>query len=318
MEALTILAVLFAAVSLFAAVWFRKREKDTLMHLSRMLDDAAEGIFLEQTFDESLCSAVEAKYSRYLSASAVSARNLGEEKDKIKTLIGDISHQTKTPLANILLYTGLLEEEALPESGRAYVEALGLQAQKLQFLIDALVKTSRLETGVLALRPKEHEVLPMLSRAVAAQEQKAAAKQIRVTLFSDESTMRQRALFDEKWTEEAVLNLLDNAIKYTQQGGEVSVRVTPYELFCRIDVEDNGIGISEEEQAKVFGRFYRGMEVSGEEGVGIGLYLVRQIISGEGGYLKVTSRRGEGSVFSVFLAAVDGRRYGADAEEERV
>ena len=126
MEDLTILAVLCAAASLFAAAWFRKREKDTLMHLSKMLDDAAEGTFLEQTFDESLCSAVEAKYSRYLSASAVSARNLGEEKDKIKTLIGDISHQTKTPLANILLYTGLLEEEELPESGRAYVEALGL------------------------------------------------------------------------------------------------------------------------------------------------------------------------------------------------
>ena len=107
MEALAILAVLSAAVSLFAAVWFRKREKHTLTHLSRMLDDAADGIFLEQRFDESLCSAVEAKYSRYLSASAVSARNLSEEKEKIKTLIGDISHQTKTPLSNILLYTGL-------------------------------------------------------------------------------------------------------------------------------------------------------------------------------------------------------------------
>ena len=318
MEALAILAVLSAAVSLFAAVWFRKREKHTLTHLSRMLDDAADGIFLEQRFDESLCSAVEAKYSRYLSASAVSARNLSEEKEKIKTLIGDISHQTKTPLSNILLYTGLLEEEALPESGRAYVEALKIQAQKLQFLIDALVKTSRLETGMLALRPKANDVFPMLSRAVAAQEQKAAAKQISVTLFSDESTKKQRALFDEKWTEEAVLNLLDNAIKYTPEGGEVSVRVIPYEMFCRIDVKDSGIGISEEEQAKVFGRFYRGMEVCGEEGVGIGLYLVRQIISGEGGYLKVTSRPGEGSVFSVFLAAVDERRYGADAGEQRV
>ena len=79
------------------------------------------------------------------------------------------------------------------------------------------------------------------------------------------------------------------------------MRVTPYELFCRIDVEDNGIGISEEEQAKVFGRFYRGMEVSGEEGVGIGLYLVRQIISRRGRLSEgdFKTRRGFG-LFGIF------------------
>ena len=121
---------------------------------------------------------------------AESRRGEGQDQDADRGYFAS----TKTPLANILLYTGLLEEEALPERGRAYVAALGLQAQKLQFLIDALVKTSRLETGVLALRPKEHEVLHMLSRAVAAR-QKAAAKRIRVTLLFDRAPMRQEGDF---------------------------------------------------------------------------------------------------------------------------
>ena len=79
------------------------------------------------------------------------------------------------------------------------------------------------------------------------------------------------------------------------------VAVRAYELFCRVDVTDTGVGLSEEEQAKVFQRFYRGRDAREEEGVGIGLYLVRQIVTGQGGYVKVTSRPGEGSTFSLFL-----------------
>ena len=131
------------------AAWERSRSQRTLRRMDRMLEEAIQGSFHEQDFDESLLSSVETKLAHYLSASAVSARNLQEEKNKIKTLIADISHQTKTPIANILLYTQLLEEQA---SG-PYTDALAAQARKLQSLIDALVKTSRLETGVLTLHP---------------------------------------------------------------------------------------------------------------------------------------------------------------------
>ena len=109
------------------------------------------------------------------------------------------------------------------------------------------------------------------------------------------------AVFDSKWTAEAVGNLLDNAIKYTPSGGAVSVHVSEYDMFCRIDVSDNGLGIPEEEQAKVFQRFYRSPSVADAEGVGIGLYLTRQIITGQGGYIKLTSKPDEGSTFSIFL-----------------
>ena len=110
------------------------------------------------------------------------------------------------------------------------------------------------------------------------------------------------ACYDHKWTLEALGNLIDNAIKYTQTGG-VTVRVKPYELFVSIEVEDTGIGIAEEEYAKVFGRFYRSMSVADEQGVGIGLYLAREILKQEFGYIQLTSAVGKGTVFSLFLPA---------------
>ena len=106
--------------------------------------------------------------------------------------------------------------------------------------------------------------------------------------------------FDPKWTAEALANIVDNAVKYTEQG-LITISAVSYEMFVRIDISDSGIGISENEQAQIFARFYRSKNVQEQEGVGIGLYLARQIISGESGYIKVASVLGEGSTFSVFL-----------------
>ena len=292
--ALAVLALLAAAG---IALWTHLRSRRMLDTLDRMLDDAIRGDFQESLYDESRLSALETRMSHYLSASTVSAKNLAEEKDKIKTLIGDISHQTKTPIANLLLYAQLLGEQDLPPESRAYVSALEGQAEKLRFLIDALVKTSRLETGILAMAPAANPLQSLLDGAVAQAAPKAEAKGILLTVEPAALTAR----FDPKWTTEALYNLVDNAVKYTPAGGSVTLRAREYELFCRIDVTDTGPGIPEAEQAKIFQRFYRSPAVSGEEGVGIGLYLARQIAAGQGGYLKVTSRPGEGSTFSLFL-----------------
>ena len=294
LPALAIL-VLLAAVGF--ALWTHLRTRRMLDTLDQMLDDATRGDFQESLYDESRLSALETRMAHYLASNAVSARNLAEEKDAIKTLIGDISHQTKTPIANLLLYAQLLEEQDLPPESRAYVSALEGQAEKLRFLIDALVKTSRLETGVLAMTPKRHGLQQLLEDAASQAAPKAEAKDIVLTAEPTDLT----AKFDPKWTTEALYNLVDNAVKYTPAGGRVTLRAVGYELFCRIDVTDTGPGIPEAEQAKIFQRFYRSPSASEEEGVGIGLYLARQIAAGQGGYLKVASRSGEGSTFSLFL-----------------
>ena len=296
--ALAVLALLAAAG---IALWTHLRSRRMLDTLDRMLDDAIRGNFQESLYDESRLSALETRMAHYLSSNTVSARNLAAEKDAIKTLIGDISHQTKTPIANLLLYAQLLAEQDLPPESRAYVSALEGQAEKLRFLIDALVKTSRLESGVLAMTPKRHGLQQLLEDAAAQAAPKAEAKGIALTVEPTDLSAR----FDPKWTTEALYNLVDNAVKYTPTDGSVTLRAVGYELFCRIDVTDTGPGIPEAEQAKIFQRFYRSPAVSGEEGVGIGLYLARQIAAGQGGYLKVTSRPGEGSTFSLFLPRVE-------------
>ncbi len=274
-----------------------RKLKKTLLTIRRMLDSAIDGSFKEDTFDESLLSSLESRLNHYLSSSVVSARNLTAEKEKIKALLADISHQTKTPLSNIMLYAQLLEEQNLPGESGECVAALRGQTEKLNFLITALVKLSRLETGVFTLNTTLNAIAPMLEAVADQFISKAEQKGIQFTLDSTNAF----AIYDYKWTEEALCNLVDNAIKYTPYGGRIQISVKEYDLFCRIDITDTGIGISEEDQAKIFTRFYRSRSVSEQEGVGIGLYLTRQIITGQGGYMKVASVLGDGATFSIFL-----------------
>ena len=285
--------VLAAALAIYANY---RRTKKTMDTIDQMLDAAVEGTYSETNFDESRLSALETKFAHYLSSSAISARNVTIEKDKIKTLIADISHQTKTPIANLLLYSELIAEEELPGDMHSNVEAIHQQTEKLRFLIDSLVKLSRLENRILTLSPRQESVQPMLD-GIAAQ-YGSKTKQKGLVLQISETT--SSACCDPKWTTEALGNLVDNAIKYTPSGS-VTISAAEYELFTRIDVTDTGIGIEESEQPKIFSRFYRSEAVRENEGVGIGLYLAREIISGEGGYIKLTSEPGKGSTFSVFL-----------------
>ena len=295
---MTILAIIMVIIIATCIVfWYRRRTRRIMENLNRMLDIAIQGDFTEEHFDESMLSSVENKLANYLAASTTSAKNVQVEKDKIKTLIADISHQTKTPIANILLYTQLLREQPLPEESQPCVDSLESQSRKLQSLIDALVKTSRLESGIISLRPSAGNLASVIQSAISQLAPKAEEKGISIAAESIDA----EAVFDPKWTEEAIFNLLDNAVKYTPSGGEVRISVISYELFSAVHISDTGPGIPEEEQPKVFQRFYRGLEHQNEEGVGIGLYLVRQIAEGQGGYVKVISEKGMGSTFSLYL-----------------
>ena len=174
--------------------------------------------------------------------------------------------------------------------------ALTSQTTKLRFLIDSLVKMSRLESGVFTLMPEYAPLAPMFDKLQTQFTMHASQKGLTLTFDATDTF----AVFDEKWTLEAIGNILDNAIKYTKQGG-ITVKAVGYELFSCIQISDTGIGITEEELPKIFSRFHRSPDVHDEEGIGIGLYLAREIISREGGYIKVDSSVGEGSVFHIYL-----------------
>lgn len=297
---LGVLGFMALAALLLLGLWLWLDARRTVRRLDRMLSTAIDGGFGEESFDESAPSALESRMARFLNGSARSLRGVQRQRESIQRLLSDISHQTKTPLANLRLYSSLLMEEELTPRQREQAQVIFQQSEKLSFLIETLVKLSRLETDVLAVTTKSQPLAPLLERA--ASQAKAAAEQKGIALqLHLQQQAEMKALYDLRWTAEALGNLLDNAVKYTPPGGCIQVSATQYELFCRIDVRDNGIGIAEEEQAQIFGRFYRGRQVREQEGLGIGLYLAREIAQKQGGYLKLSSRPGQGSTFSLYL-----------------
>lgn len=294
-----------ALLSILLLLWQRFRVRRILLRLSRMLEQAYDGTFQEQAYDEKQLSQIEAKMSRFLASSGFSRRQVLQQKQQVEQLVSDISHQTKTPVANILLYTQLLQEASgLSPEAAELAGQVRVQAEKLNFLLQDLIKTSRLENGVLQLTPQKNKVDGLLEAVARMYQTKAQAKNIRILQGAGQEGLT--AVFDPKWTAEALGNLVDNAVKYTPEGGQIQISAAGYEMFCRIDIADTGAGISEEETAKIFERFYRSAQTAGHEGVGLGLYLAREIISGQGGYIKVTSVLGQGSIFSVFLPRGNG------------
>lgn len=277
-------------------VFFYAKISAILDNIDEMIDRAIEGTLTENDFSEKKASKIEAKLYRFLRAGKIDRQQAVKERDSIKSLISDISHQTKTPVANILLYTQLLDERGvLGEEEKKLLSSISSQTEKLDFLIQALVKLSRLENGIIAVMPKRDSVEELVG------EIDFGAAITKGISFSVEHAPELTALFDRKWTAEALGNLVDNAVKYTPPGGRIRVSAKAYEMFVCIEVADDGMGIKEEETAKIFQRFYRSQQAADEKGVGIGLYLTREIIREQGGYVKVASSPGAGSVFSVFL-----------------
>ena len=294
---LTALIIVFIAV--LSAIYIRVSK--LLKNLDAMIDSAINGNFSESEYSEKRLSKLESKMYRYLTAGKTAMQQISNEKDSIKTLVSDISHQTKTPLSNILLYSQLLtESEKLNERDKKLAVQIVQQTNKLNFLIASLLKTSRLENGIIKLTPKKESIGALLE-ALDFNSQ-ASKKNINLSIYNVENLT---AYFDFKWTLEALSNIVDNALKYTPEGGKVSIHINEYEMFVRIDIKDTGMGMSEEETAKIFSRFYRSSRVSRENGVGIGLYLTREILVRENGYIKIASEINKGSTFSVFLPKID-------------
>ncbi|MBO4591676.1 MAG: HAMP domain-containing histidine kinase [Eubacterium sp.] len=280
-------------------------ENKTITRLEQMLDAAIEGTFEESDYNETRLSRLEARWKEFLGSSVLSNANLEKERHRLEQFISDISHQTKTPMTVIKMYTELLREEASLgdaasiEKIQNYANEISRQNERLEFLIDSLTKLSRLENGTLEIVAKEDEVNSLIKATVSAVKPKADSKNIKIN-YSEENGFS--AKFDMKWTIEALSNVLDNAIKYSPEGGNIDIIVDQFEMYAGIHVIDQGPGIKEEDLAKIFGRFYRSSTVQQEEGVGIGLYLTREILSKEDGYIKaVPNNKREGGELILYL-----------------
>ena len=293
-------AAIFAVVGLWA--WYQRRQVSLFADdLCETLDALLSGRQPEnyQPYEDSLTAKVQGKLMQYFDIMSEGKRQSQQDKQVIQSLVSDISHQVKTPIANIKMFTNILQQHQLPPEKQAeFLRTMEGQIDKLDFLMQSLIKMSRLETGTFVLHPQEGRLADTIALAMSAVWAKAEAKEISLSADCDSSICVQH---DPKWTAEALGNILDNAIKYTPPGGSVTVSVRPWQFYTRVDIADTGIGIAEEHYNDIFQRFYRDPQVASQEGVGLGLYLANGIITRQKGYISVKSKVDEGTTFSVYL-----------------
>lgn len=266
-----------------------------------LMDDMLSGDAVAQQSieEESLFYKINYRLGRLYEVMQENKNSIAKEQADLQELISDISHQVKTPIANLkMINSTLLEQEVPAQKRKEFLSAQSSQLDKLDFLMQVMIKTSRLETGVISLEKKEQPIYDTLAAALGGILLNAEKKQIDVQVDCSEGLSVSH---DRKWTSEALFNILDNAVKYTPAGGQIRVRVECWEMYVKIDIADTGIGISEQHQGTIFKRFYREEAVHDVDGIGIGLYLAREIVTLQGGYIRVGSEIGKGSVFSVFL-----------------
>ena len=279
----------------------KRRETDFANAVCDTIDALSEGREPEnyRPFEDTQLSRVQGRLIQYHDRTREGQRQSETDKQTIQELVSDISHQVKTPIANLRMFTDLLCQQELTAKKRAeFLETLTKQVNKLDFLMQSLIKMSRLETGTFALHMEDARLGDTIAQAVTSVLAAANRRRIQIDVECDgKETVRH----DPKWTAEALGNLLDNAVKYTPEGGSVRIRVCPWQFYTRIDIEDTGIGISPAHHNDVFKRFYREQTSAAQEGVGLGLYLARGIITRQKGYISLQSEEGKGSVFSVFL-----------------
>ncbi|MGF0033585.1 sensor histidine kinase [Bariatricus sp. SGI.154] len=298
-----------------------QRDIDTFSdHLEKCLDAMIAGrdITEYEQLEDSLWGKIYEKLWKVNQIWKRQSQNNIEEKRQMKELISDISHQTKTPIANMKVYLDILEHESAGaligtdiqkdyeeninenagEGWNDFLQKMKGQTEKLDFLIQSMVKMSRLETGVIEIRQRSCSIFGTLGHAVAGIVPKAEQKGIGLYVDCKEDIT---VYHDQKWTEEAISNILDNAVKYTPGGGTICISAVVQEFFTKISIKDSGKGIARERQAEIFQRFYREPEVHDQEGIGVGLYLARKIITMQNGYIEVNSEVGKGAEFSIYL-----------------
>ena len=302
MEMMALVVLLLALAVAVLGLWLRlRRQRADVEAYAEHIDRALGDLLAERSLDariaatDDLWGQTNERLLRLSQAQMRRIEALQREQRSLQGLVADISHQTKTPLANIQLYLERLEQGAEDAS---LVAKLGAQVEKLDFLLANMVKISRLETGAVRIQKQQALLADTLADALSVIVPKADAKQIRLSVDYDETMTLNH---DRRWTAEALANLLDNAVKYTSAGGSVGVRVVLQPVFVQIAVHDSGKGIARERQGTIFTRFYREPEVHDTEGAGLGLYLARMIVERQGGFIDVVSAPGAGSTFTINL-----------------
>ena len=254
--------------------------RSEMSELSDYIDKALDGNLEITEFDEKELSKIKSKLIKFLYASQVKEAKINTEKSKTKDLIADISHQTKTPITNLSLYISLLEDDPKDD----YIEIIKYELNKLEFLIQNLVKSSRLESNIISLQKHQANLKDIIEDVLREFKVILDEKCISINLKNEDLIFN----LDERWLKEAIHNLVDNAIKYSPNGSTINISVYKSCLNYNLDIENECKDLSEETLPKIFERFYRGKNSVSKDGLGLGLFIAREIIEKHGGNIRAS------------------------------
>lgn len=292
--------VLFVLLGIGDFLYFRRRFVDFSNEVCRYTDEILHGNPMKQAYNqETLSSKMVMELEKVEDIFACQLSESKKEKQELQEMISEMTHQIKTPVSNIQMYCEMFSEPDISgEQAKHFVSVIQQQLGKLEFLLNTLVKSSRLETAMINLSMENSRVIDTLALAVNNVMQKAEHKKIDISVMCRPSILVRH---DVKWTAEAIENIIDNAVKYTPEGGKIVISAAAGEMYTEIKIKDTGKGIEAAHINDIFKRFYREKEVSKTEGLGLGLYLARNIVTLQGGYISVHSAPGKGSCFSICL-----------------
>ncbi len=300
MELYIILAVVIVCCSMTVLLCRRYVAKvynsiDTVME--RILaKDMSEPL---ETVRDNRISKLTYKANRIIEMCILDVTQNKKEKEVIQGFISDMSHQMKTPLAGISMYSELLLEGNLStDENEEFLYRIKAGTDKLQWMMDSLIKMSRLEVGAIQLAPAEGNVKQTILESIHSVIAAASKKNIEILVSDFENYLLYH---DRKWTSEAITNILENAIKYSPADSSIEVAVEQMALYTKIIITDHGIGVEKEDWNLIFKRFYRGNNGMEIEGTGLGLYLSSLIMEKQGGYIMIDSIPGKFTAFSLFL-----------------
>jgi two-component system phosphate regulon sensor histidine kinase PhoR len=230
--------------------------------------------------------------------------------EKIKAdFIANVSHELRTPLTAIKGYTETLEEEAYesPEDQKHFLRIIKRHTDRLINIVSDLLVLSEVESRDSLSKEnsandlEEININELIKSSIDALRSKAAEKGIDVSFESEEEACKVKA--NRFLLEQMFINLIDNAVKYTSERGEVAIRVSSPDSQILTEISDTGIGIPKEHLPRIFERFYRVDKTRSRNlgGTGLGLSIVKHIVIMHGGRIEVQSEEGKGSKFSVTL-----------------
>ncbi|MBI1871439.1 MAG: GHKL domain-containing protein [Chlamydiae bacterium] len=214
--------------------------------------------------------------------------------------VANVSHELRTPVCSIKGYAETLLDGALEDSNssRKFVDIIYRDSTRLETLINDLLDLARIESGKMKMVLLPIHVSDVIEKTMAIIENQAKIKSIEMIVKTQSSL--PKILADETRLSQVMLNLLDNAIKYTPKSGVIHVEAARQDSFVQVDVSDTGIGISSKDLSRVFERFYRADKARSKElgGTGLGLSIVKHIVQAHGGEVWARSQMGQGSIFS--------------------